>query len=196
MKLSISDVMEADRGVLAPCGIACLGCELHLDESLAPAKSVLQIWDGFNYEDICGIFRIDAEEMAVTLKTLRKYIENRERSGPCRGCFHGEGMTPRICSISQCVRSRGYWSCAECRDFDATAESPCPHSDDSDLPLGSRDRAFALISKRYNGTNLDNLKKCREIGYAQFIEAMRSQVKKGWRTWNVISRERIVSKRS
>ena len=38
MQLTLDDVKQEDRGILGPCGIVCLGCEMGKDESLEAAK--------------------------------------------------------------------------------------------------------------------------------------------------------------
>ena len=37
MKLSIEDIPQEERNILSPCGIACLGCDIHHGESLKAA---------------------------------------------------------------------------------------------------------------------------------------------------------------
>ena len=55
MELSLNEVKEEERGVIAPCGIICLGCEIHKDESLQAAKSIIEIWEGFNLPDVSAV---------------------------------------------------------------------------------------------------------------------------------------------
>ncbi len=92
-----------------------------------------------------------------------------------------------MCSILQCVQAKGYWTCAECDQFTGDPAHVCPHSDASESPMGSRDRASKLICKRYQADNIENLVRCREIGYAAFIEEIHKKVADGWRTWQVIA---------
>lgn len=196
MKLALKDVNEEDRGVIAPCGIICLGCDGHQDESLEAAKRVIEIWEGMNLPDVSGLVGLKAQEIIDTLKTLKEYVDRREKTGACPGCFKGGGPSV-MCSIAKCVKSKGYWTCAECEDFNPEAEYPCPHSDTdvASIPLGSRQQTSALIRKRYNANNIENLKKCREIGYPAFIAETREKVKTGWRTWQVISNEKLFPQR-
>ena len=190
MKLTLNDVNEKDRGVIAPCGIMCLGCDLHRDESLEAAKTIIKIWEGFNLPDVAVVVGLKAEEVCNTLETLREYVERREKAGPCPGCFKGGGPSA-ICGIAKCVKSKGYWTCAECEDLNPESEDLCPHSDTdlTSMPLGSRRETFALICKRYSANNVENLRKCRDIGYPAFIAETEEKVRTGWRTWQVISNE-------
>jgi hypothetical protein len=195
VKLSLRDVNEEDRGVIATCGIICLGCDGHQDESLEAAKRVIEIWEGMNLPDMAGLVGLKAQEITDTLKTLKEYVDRREKAGACPGCFKGGPSV--MCSIAKCVKSKGYWTCAECEDFNLESEDPCPHSDTNlaSIPLGSRQQTSALIRKRYNANNTENLKKCREIGYPAFIAETREKVRAGWRTWQVISNETLFSQR-
>jgi hypothetical protein len=191
MELSIEYVKEEDRGVLAPCGIICLGCEIYQNESLDAAKKVVDIWEGFNLVDVAQVFGMESEEVANALDTLKKFIRNREEAGPCQGCYSGKGPTPALCSLSNCAKSKGYWTCAECTDFGPYSTTPCPHADQSDMPLGSRDQTSAVVCERYSSDNLKNLERCREIGYTAFVSEIREKVDAGWRTWQVISEKRL-----
>ena len=196
MKLALKDVNEEDRGVIAPCGIICLGCDGYQDESLQAAKKVIEIWEGMNLPDVSVLAGMKAQEIIDTLKTLRVYVDRKEKGGPCPSCFKGGGPSA-FCSVAKCVKSKGYWTCAECDDFNPESEFPCPHTDTdvASTPLGSRQQASALICKRYNANNIENLKRCREIGYPAFITETREKVGSGWRTWQVISSESLFPKR-
>ena len=51
------------------------------------------------------------------------------------------------------------------------------------------------IEKRYSLNNAENLKRCREIGYPAFISETRQKVGTEWRTWQVISKDRLFTER-
>ena len=70
MKLALKDVNEEDRGVIAPCGIICLGCDFHQDESLQAAKRIIEIWEGINLPDISGLVGLKAQEIIDTCDDL------------------------------------------------------------------------------------------------------------------------------
>jgi hypothetical protein len=196
VKLALKGVNEKDRGVIAPCGIICLGCDGHQDESLQAAKRVIEIWEGMNLPDVSVLAGLKAQEIINTLKTLKEYVDRKEKAGPCPSCFK-DGGPSAFCSVAKCVKSKGYWTCAECEDFNPESEHPCPHSDAdvASMPLGSRQQTSALIRKRYNANNIENLKKCLEIGYPAFIAEAREKVRSGWRTWQVISSETLFPQR-
>ena len=196
MKMTLNDVNEDDRGIIAPCGIICLGCDIHQDESLDAARTLIKIWQGFNLRDVAVGFRLEAQQIHDTIATLTKWVEKREKDGPCPGCFKG-GRMPAMCSIAHCVKLKGYWTCAECEDFSLESKQPCPHSDaDFDsMPMGSRREIWNIVCRRYSSNNLENLRRCREIGYPAFIAETKEKVRNGWRTWQVISNEMVVSQR-
>ena len=102
-----------------------------------------------------------------------------------------------MCSIAKCVKSKRYWTCAECGDFDLESKYPCPHSDteSASMPMGSRRATWTMVCKRYSSNNLENLKKCREIGYPAFIAEVKEKVGNGWRTWQIISKENVLTQR-
>lgn len=198
MKLSLNDIQEEDQGLLSPCGIACLGCDVYQYESLEAAKKIVAIWQGFNLLDVSNAFGkafgLTADEVSNVLESLNKFIEDSEKTGPCPGCFKGGGPS-ELCSIANCVKSKGYWTCAECDNYNADSTTPCPHYDEasSASPLENRGQTSALVCKRYSNDNRKNLKRCREIGYSAFIAEIKEKVGKGWRTWQVISDEMLFS---
>ena len=98
-----------------------------------------------------------------------------------------------MCAIAKCVKSKGYWTCAECDEYDPDSLSPCPHRDPAPMPMASRAGMSELICKRYAGTTAANLQRCREIGYAAFVEEAKEKVNQGYRTWQVISPEMVFS---
>ena len=195
MYLSLDQIKEEDQGIISPCGIVCLGCDSFQDESLKAAQTVVRIWRGMNLPDTSLAFNIEAEAITSTLETLEKIIEQREKAGPCPGCYKGGGPS-EICSIARCVKSKDYWTCAECDDYDPESQEPCPQADSDafPLPFASRGNMSTMISTRYCGNNRENLKRCREIGYPAFISEVKEKVENGWRTWQVISDEMVFSK--
>lgn len=195
MKLSVTDVKEKDRGVLAPCGIVCLGCDIHQGEGLQAGRTLARIWKGFNLEDVAPVAGLKGAQVRETISTIERFIELREKAGPCPGCFNAGGPSA-VCGIARCVKSKGYWTCAECESYSPNLERPCTQPDISPArsPMESRGEMSAMISKRYSGNTRENLKRCREKGYAAFVEEVKEKVKRGWRTWQVISQDPVFSK--
>jgi len=189
MILSLNEVNKDDRGLLGHCGIICAGCDWHTNESSDAAKTVIQIWEGHNLADVAMLKGLNSQDVLATIKTLKMYVE----TGSCPGCHKKEGGF--ICSIGRCVKEKGYWTCAECKDYNPESIYPCPHTDTTSFPgLPSRSEFSALACKRYNSNTIDNLKRCREIGYPAFINEIKEKVGNGWRTWQVISNEMVASK--
>ena len=195
MPINIEDVPLADRDVISPCGIICLGCDIRLEESLKAANVIVDVWEGWNMRDAAGIFGLTFTEVNQTLESLKKFIKNREEKGRCRGCYHGDCISS-ICAISQCVKLKGYLTCAECNEFDPGTDQICPHQDEQNAkiphnPMASRSQAFQLVTKRYGSSNIENLKRCQKIGYVTFINEMKEKVNSGWRTCRIIRPENV-----
>jgi hypothetical protein len=187
MNLKLEDVKKEDRGILAPCGILCAGCDTHLGEGMEAAKKLYEIWNGSNMEDIGPLFGYRG--ISETLKTIEKFIKTESKQ-KCPGCFMGGGPS-KICGIAQCVKSKGYWTCAECEDYDPNSETPCPHVNPSPMPMSDKGTMMEMICRRYNRDNINNLKQCREMGYNKFIKQAKEKIAKGWRTWQIISKEKV-----
>jgi len=192
LNLKLDDVKEEDRGILAPCGIICLGCDTYTGEGLEAAKKLKSIWEGGNIQDTSMAIGLNPEEINVTLETINKFIKASEK-GKCPGCYPG-GFASQFCGIAKCVKSKGYWTCAECNDYDPSAETPCPNEDPNPVPMANKAQMTKMICTRHNRDTCNNLKKCREIGYKAFIKEAREKVENGWRTWQVISDEMVFTK--
>ena len=188
--MKLEDISDEDRGLLSPCGILCLGCDAHLGEGIEAAKKLVDIWEGFNILDVGVGFGLNPKGIKTTLKTLKKYIKMGKR-GTCPGCFINQGPPSSICGIAKCVKSKGYWTCAECDDYDPGSETPCPHVIENSMPLVDKGKTTKMICTRYNRDTINNLKKCREMGYLEFIKEAKEKVANEWRTWQVISDEMV-----
>ena len=191
LKLNLDDVKPEDRGILGPCGIVCLGCDMHKDESLEAAKTVVKIWEGFNLPDVSAVIGLETQEVEDTLKTLNKFIKMKEEEGVCPGCHVGAMGPCASCPVVSCAKSKGYWTCAECEDYSPESEHHCLATDPEATPFESLSAWFSMICTRYNQNNIENLNRCREIGYPAFIAEIKEAVENGWRTWQVISKKRI-----
>ena len=194
MKLSLTDVAEEDQGLISPCGIVCGGCDVCTNESVEAAQTIIQIWEGFNLADVSVVAGLTSQEILAIISNLRKFVKHREEIFTCPGCYTSGGPF-KTCPIWRCVKSKGYWTCAECEEYDVESKSPCPHpeADNPDVPLSSRGNMSNLDCKRYKSNNVKNLEKCREMGYSAFIQETKEKVGKGWRTWQVISHEMVVT---
>ncbi|MFX1273468.1 MAG: DUF3795 domain-containing protein [Promethearchaeota archaeon] len=188
MNLKLEDVKEEDRGVLSPCGIACLGCDSHVGEGIEAAKKLKAIWEGSNLLDTAMVIRLNPNDVETTLKVIDNVIKSDQ--GKCPGCFIGSPMS-QFCGIAQCVKSKDFWTCAECNEYDVDSETPCPQVTPNTMPMADKGTMTQLLCSRYDRDTVNNLKKCREIGYTAFIEELKKKVNNGWRTWQVISNEMV-----
>ncbi len=190
MSLKLEEVKDEDRGILAPCGILCLGCDNLIGEGIEAAKKLQSVWEGGNFLDVGQAMGFNSKGISTTLKTLKKFIKMNKR-GNCPGCFINPGPPSSICGIAKCVKSKGYWTCAECDEYDPESETPCPHINENLMPITDKGQMTKMICTRYNKDSTNNLKKCREIGYLEFIKEAKEKVADGWRTWQVISDEMV-----
>ena len=141
--------------------------------------------------DVSPGLGLESADVAGTLNTLMNYIKIKEELGHCLGSSVGAIGPCANCPIVDCAKTTGYWTCAECDDFRPDSESPCPHVEAVSNPFESKGAMFAMVCKRYSKNNLDNLKRCQEIGYPEFIAEVKEKTKNGWRTYQVISREML-----
>jgi hypothetical protein len=192
LNLKLDDVNEEDRGIIAPCGIACLGCDSHTGEGLEAAKKLKEIWEGGNLKDTGITLGLNPEDVNTTLEVLNKAVKAGER-GKCPGCFVG-GYAAQFCGISKCVKEKGYWTCAECEDYNPTADEPCPNIGNNPIPMADPSQMTSLICTRYSRDNSNNLKRCQEMGYEECIKEVKEKVTSGWRTWQVISDAMVFTK--
>ncbi|MHA2122034.1 MAG: DUF3795 domain-containing protein [Promethearchaeota archaeon] len=192
LNLKLEDVKEEDKGIIAPCGIVCLGCDSHTEEGLEAVVKLKNIWEGSNLKDTGMTVGLNPEEINTTLEVLNKVIKSGER-GKCPGCYVG-GLAGQFCGISKCVKSKGYWTCAECGDYNPDANNPCTNLGDNPMPMADPGQMTKLICTRYSKNTCSNLKRCREIGYETFIKEAKVKVANGWRTWHVISDEMVFTK--
>lgn len=192
MSLKLEDINDEDRGLLSPCGILCLACDSHLGEGIDAAKKLVDIWEGWNLLDVGPALGLNAKGIKTTLKILKKYIKMGVQ-GKCPGCFVNQEPPSAICGIANCVKSKGYWTCAECDEYDPESETPCPHINKDSMPIADKGQWTKMICTRYSKDTNNNLKSCREVGYPEFIKEAKEKVAKGWRTWQIISDEMVIT---
>lgn len=174
--------------MIAPCGVTCVGCDFYIGDGVEAAKKILQIWEGWNMMDISRTLGFNAKNIKITLKTLKKYlIKNKNR---CPGCHNG-GKGTKVCGIAQCILSKGYWTCAECNDYNPESETPCPHLDQNAPYITDKGKMMKLMCARYSKDPNENLKKIREIGYFEFLKEIKEKVANGWRTWQIINNDLV-----
>ena len=77
-------------------------------------------------------------------------------------------------------------TCADCAEFVGEVDKPC----NNDEPLA----IFRMISQRYSGWNLENLKRIKEIGTEAFLDEMEKKAANGFTTCDVISKEKVFNR--
>ena len=75
MNLSLEDVKEEEKGLIAPCGIICLGCDSYTGEGLEAATNLIRIWEGGNVLDTSMSVGLNPDDISKTLETLNQFVE-------------------------------------------------------------------------------------------------------------------------
>ena len=168
--------MEKQGGSIAVCGIYCGACPLFQGRIRESATSLLDWLDGLNFGDVAS-FILPPEMNYPAFREILSAIASREQ---CEGCRE---QANQLCPIKLCAKSRNMTSCAECDDFTGNINAPCKNEEPLEI--------FRLISRRYSGWNLENLKRIREIGLEAFLAEMGKKISEGFSTCDVISKEKV-----
>lgn len=184
MKKLDRDKMSKDNiNLIAPCGIFCGACDPFLGKSKELAKELYRIIDGFNMRDVAPIvLGVEQEKIKEFLGILKQISEARK----CPGCLAGGGNPG--CPMKSCTAEKGYLTCAECERLPCSVEETETGADPMSAPA-----MLKMITRRYAGWNLENLKRIQEVGYRSFIDEMQEKVKQGFLTSDVISDEMVVT---
>ncbi len=173
-------VATEETYLIAPCGIYCGACDMMLGRSRGLAGEMYRILNGFNFADVGPFFMgVEQEKIVDFLNMLERWSE----ADKCPGCLGGGGNP--ACPIKTCARSRGFTTCAECDSM------PCRRSEGNENWFQDASAFLELITRRYGGWNLENLRRIKEVGYRQFIDEMQEKVKGGFMTSAVIKDEMI-----
>jgi len=176
-------ITKEEINLIAPCGIYCGACDPFLGRSTELARELYRIIDGFNIRDVAPIvLGLEQEKMKDFLTILKQLAEARK----CPGCLAGGGNPG--CPMKTCTGDKGYLTCAECDRLPCAADETEKGGDPMSAPA-----ILEMITKRYAGWNLENLKRIQEVGYRKFIDEMQAKVKKGFLTSDVISDEMVVT---
>jgi hypothetical protein len=182
-KLDRDKMSPEESSLIAPCGIYCGACDPFLGKSKELARELFRIIDGFNIQDVAPIvLGLEREKMAEFLSILQQLSEAKR----CPGCLAGGGNP--ACPMKACAGGKGYLTCAECEKLPCSADET--HKDDDPM---SAPAILQMITRRYAGWNIENLKRIREVGYRAFIDEMQAKVKKGFLTSDVISDEMVLT---
>ncbi|MDY6880524.1 MAG: DUF3795 domain-containing protein [Desulfatiglans sp.] len=187
-RFDLERVSREEHRLIAPCGIYCGACDLFLGRSREHAKELSRIMKGFNMIDVGPpIMRVEQEKIREFIEIL----DNWSRGEKCPGCWEGvcwESSGTTACLVRECTKKQGFLTCAECEKM------PChEHHGDEVIESPQAGAWLQIVTKRYSGWNIDNLRRIREIGYRRFIDEMEKKVKSGFLTSDVIGSEMILS---
>jgi hypothetical protein len=176
-------ITQEETNLIAPCGIYCGACDPFLGKSKELAKELYRIIDGFNIRDVAPIvLGLEQEKMTEFLNILKQLSEARK----CPGCLAGGGNPG--CPMKTCTGEKRYLTCAECDSMPCSTDEKEKGGDPMSAPA-----ILGMITRRYAGWNIENLKRIQEVGYRKFIDEMQQKVKKGFLTSEVISDEMVVT---
>ena len=106
VKLALNYVNEDDCGVIAPCGIICLGCDGYQDESLQAVKKVIEIWEGMNLPDVSGLVGLKAQDIYRYTENTKRIRWQKREGGTLLRLFRWRGTLRNVqrCEMRQVKR--------------------------------------------------------------------------------------------
>lgn len=126
--------MSINPNFVAPCGLYCGVCAIHIagrDNNEKFKERLVDLYKG----NIAG------------KGTLPNSQHLTERDIKCDGCLSDDTfMHCRQCEIRRCVKNKGLSGCHECDDF------PCPHIDNFSMAVGKKVILRAIPYWREVGT--------------------------------------------
>ena len=178
------ELSDEEAALFGKCGIFCGACDMHIGEARRHAKRMYEILESLNFEDVGPlIFGADQKSFEAFKELLARFANSRD----CGCCATGG---PPMCPIKSCAAEKGFLTCAECDSLEECTDPSKPNT----WNLARKEDFFKIISIRYNNWNLENLKEIREHGYRRFLDTMKEKVEKGFRTGDVISKEKVFQK--
>ncbi len=126
--------MEINPDFLAPCGLYCGVCAIHIahrDNNQKFKESLVRLYQG-----------------GVPGKGI---LPNSENLTPdmirCQGCLSDDRfMHCQQCEIRDCIQQKGYTGCHQCDEF------PCQYIDDFSMAVGKKVILRAISYRREFGT--------------------------------------------
>ncbi len=126
--------MEINRNLLAPCGLYCGVCAIHIadrDNNDKFKERLVNLYKG----GVAGKGTLPNSEN-LTIDDIK-----------CGGCLSNDlFMHCKQCEIRDCVREKGYTGCHECDEF------PCEYIDNFSMKVGKKVMLRAIPYWREVGT--------------------------------------------
>jgi hypothetical protein len=112
--------MQINPDFLAPCGLYCGVCAIHIagrDNNQKFKESLVKLYQG----GVPGKGTLPGSDK-LTPESIH-----------CQGCLSGDPFVYcRQCEIKDCTREKGYAGCHECGEF------PCEYIDDFSMAVGKK----------------------------------------------------------
>jgi len=169
--------------LIAACGTWCGGCLAHRGELAGQAGALLGT---VRRQGVLALAKRLEPESAGEIDAFFSVLDRLARTPPCPGCRRGGGVPD--CPVRACARLKGHASCAPCPDLEACARGPSDPGRSENLVRLRRQRSalrqdpapfpfsasgfLTRLTHKYQGWNLDNLRRIRERGERDFLEAM------------------------
>ena len=170
---------DGSSAKLSKCGIYCGACIGYLGKIDGPAGQLEQALKGWNFADVFpSVFPEEfSEERIEIFAAVLHFLATRIT---CKNCDSEAQLFS--CPIRACCDEKGITTCGECsilikRDYN-TAE-PCDNE------------FMALVTKRYGGWNIQNLKRVNKVGLEKFSQEMDERIANGFDTGDVITKTMV-----
>ncbi len=175
------------------CGIYCGACPSNTGIVRDAAKRLQTLLDEGKTEGIAFILGIT--DKYPTFHEVLNLFSNQEL---CSGC--GSESPTASCAIRKCCLKKGISSCAEC-EFEGCTTTPedfnldkaigelfmqIKPEEQEDPPELPKELFMQIITQRYNGWNIENLRIIKSKGYTDWLKKMEEEIKKGFYTGHVI----------
>lgn len=186
------------------CGIYCGACPTNTGITREVAKKLQTLLDETKTGEIAFLMGI-----APKYPTFYEVLMVFANQPLCEGC--GSESAVASCAIKKCCIERGIYSCAECEELEQCTTVPDDFDLDEaigetmgetltklmqeeqegppDLPDLPKEVFMQIITQRYYGWNMDNLRMIKSKGYSEWLKKMEEDVKNGFYTGHVLRDE-------
>lgn len=112
--------MNINQELIAPCGLYCGVCAVHIahrDNSAKLREGLVNVYKG----------KVEGKGKLPNCENLTT------EDIKCNGCLSNETfMHCRQCNIRSCTQEKGYYSCHQCNEF------PCGHIENFPMTIGKK----------------------------------------------------------
>ncbi|MBW2702780.1 MAG: DUF3795 domain-containing protein [Deltaproteobacteria bacterium] len=192
---------EPEPSLAGACGAYCGACLAYRGELAAEAGRLLQ---GIRRQGFLGLAKRLHPAEGPKVDVFFDVLDRLARTPACPGCAAGGG--PMICPVRVCAKERRLETCAHCADLSACADGRLKSSsaetrrlregrarlrgEDAHFPFGASEYLARLVRK-YQGWNLENLRRIAAEGLEVWEAEMRERADAGFRSVEIKSEEDV-----